>query len=462
MKKFLRLCLLLCCALSLFISTAKAAVRQPLSEDYLEKYFTTVAAASCLGVYLPEQSTEFSYLRSYGWEIMPHTHSDGKVETNFAIAVNYFPEIQKNVYLVTFRGSASKGDWKVNLKTHRVNYGGSTLAEMEKIAAGPDREGFPLVHAGFNEYVDAVLRSSVVDENGKFKGVFQKAAAGSDAFLVLTGHSLGGAAATLLGERLISLGLPRDKFTVITFGAPAIGNQEFATAYGDALNLVRITNSADPIPGSLQTFFGGYKQFGRHVKYTMSPKISSVQHDMAMYFDYSVSEYYQAFDRQVELGRLQPVPSARTEQGVPVVALWINTAEKLQQVASVTDIKRFAADEFKRMLPSYMVMDTALHPDAYATKDVVRISREAGADYVLICGVDGKRPQNHNYWYLSLEQALFDSKGNMLLMSSYAKKVAPAVGNIQALGENLLQFGKDLQERLPFVRLQHEPKLTME
>ena len=45
----------------------------------------------------------------------------------------------------------------------------------------------------------------------------------------------------------------------------------------------------------------------------------------------------------------------------------------------------------------------------------------------LICGVDGKLPRNQKYWYLNIEQALFDRNGNMLSMAGFAKKVAPAV-----------------------------------
>ena len=160
------------------------------------------------------------------------------------------------------------------------------------------------MHEGFNEYVDTVLQTSVLNDDGSFRGVFGELMQNDDAFLILSGHSLGGAAATLLGERLVSLGVPREKFIVVTFGAPAIGNKEFAEQYGDKIHLLRITNTADPIPGSLQTFFGGYKQFGKHIKYNLSTKISSVQHDMAMYFDYSINEVYKAFDEEVAAGRL--------------------------------------------------------------------------------------------------------------------------------------------------------------
>ena len=90
MRRLFCLLLTLICSL-LFSLSCGAATKQPVSPDYVDKYFTSVAAASCLGVYLPENSTEFNYLRAYGWRIMPQKLRSGRVETNFAIAHNYFP-----------------------------------------------------------------------------------------------------------------------------------------------------------------------------------------------------------------------------------------------------------------------------------------------------------------------------------------------------------------------------------
>lgn len=432
-----------------------AATPQPVSPVYIQKSITKIAAASCLGVYLPQSSMEFDYLRSYGWQIEAQSERQDKVETNYALAKKYFPAVKKTVYLMTFRGSASNADWKINLQTKHVNYGGRSLEEMQAIAKGTLDKNLPAVHAGFNSYTDAVLRSAVVDANGNLQGIFRRVQQEPDTFLILTGHSLGGAVATLVGERLASLGLPKDKFIVISFGAPAIGNEAFAAAYAEKIKLLRITNSSDPIPGSLQTFFGGYKQFGEQIKYSLPNKVGSVQHDMAMYFDYSISEYYRERDRQISLGRLQPVKDKQVTDK-PIVAVWLHISKELQKLAYVTDIKRFVTDEYRNMLPSYIIMGKNLSKEAYKTQDLLELSKHEGASYMLICGIDGSQPQNAKFWYLTLEQALFDSSGHMLTMGSFGRKVAPAVGNIQAAGENLWQARRDLQAQLPFIITQHE------
>lgn len=458
MKKVLFNFLLVCvfCCVQLTASATEKSLR----EQYRDAYFTTIAAASCLGVYMPESSAEFSFMQDYGWQISPYTEGDDKVKAHFSIAHNTCVDCNKKIYMVTFRGTSSKKDWGINLATAHTRYGGTTLDEMESIAAKAPEEKKPAVHEGFNTYVNTVLRASVVDEQSSFKGVFKEIMQNPDSHLILTGHSLGGAAATLLGERLISLGMPKDKFLVITFGAPAVGNDEFAMEYGDKINLLRITNTADPIPGSLQTFFGGYKQFGEHVKYHVSPTISSQQHDIAMYLDYSVSEYYKVFDKAAEAGLVHYLPYHKSTDGVPLVALWITNAPGVAKRPYVPDIKRLITDEYKSILPSYVVMDSGLDKDAvYRFEDILRLSREVGADYVLLCGIDGEQGQAQEYWYIVLNQSLFKADGSLLGITTFAKKVSPASGNIQAAGENFLRAKEDLRKQLPFIMTEHRTML---
>ena len=451
MKKILLALLCLC----LYGTTAFAAEKS-IKEQLRDSYYTAISAASCLGVYLPERSSEFSFMRSHGWEIAPYAFEDEDVRTNFSIASNTCADCGMELYMVTFKGTTNKKDWGINLKTSHTAYGGTTLEEMEAIAKRDPQEKKPAVHEGFNTYVDSVLRSSVVDAQSKFKGVFKKVYETPNSHLILTGHSLGGAAATLLGERLISLGMPKEKFTVITFGAPAIGNDEFALEYGDKIDLLRVTNTSDPIPGSLQTFFGGYKQFGEHVKYHISPRISSNNHDIAMYVDYSVSEYYKAFDKAVAAGIAKALPYNKVTAGKPLVALWMHSSPGLAKRPYVPDIKRLIAEEYMGMLPSYVVMDDALNAETfYRHEDIMRLSREVGAEYVVICGIDGNQSKDKDYWYIVLNQGVFKADGSLMSIVTFAKKVS-ATGNIQATGENLLSAKEELQRHLPFVTVEQQ------
>ena len=105
-------------------------------------------------------------------------------------------------------------------------------------------------------------------------------------------------------------------------------------------------------------------------------------------------------------------------------------------------------------------MNKSLAKDAYTHENIVDKSRYSGADYILVCGIDGYRQPEADGWYLTLDQVLFDEQGRMLTMSSLGRKVLPAVGNIQAVGESLMAARKELNAQLPFVLEQFEPKLV--
>ncbi|MCD8175589.1 MAG: hypothetical protein LUD41_06720 [Phascolarctobacterium sp.] len=81
-----------------------------IRNDYIRAYFVSLAAASCLGVYTPDNSSEFSYLRDYGWQIIPYREINEVIESNFAVAHNYFEDVDKEIYLIIFRGSVTKKD----------------------------------------------------------------------------------------------------------------------------------------------------------------------------------------------------------------------------------------------------------------------------------------------------------------------------------------------------------------
>ena len=430
-----------------------------LQEEFRDAYLTSVAAASCLGVYTPYNSTEFSYMRYHGWDIMPYTQKEDGVKAYYSVARNSCPETQQVVYMVTVKGSSTKGDWKVNFKTDQVNFGGTDIETMEELADQPKLKDGPTVHRGFNAYTDVILHSSVVNDRGELQGLYKLVQQDPHTYLILTGHSLGGAVATLLGQRLLDLGLPSEKLMVITFGAPAIGNEAFADTYGERMQLLRVTNTADPVPGSLQTFFGGYKQFGENIKYSISTQNSDQQHDISLYTDHSISRYYEVFDQAVRAGLDHYLPYRRDTQGAPLVALWIQSSPGMEGKDYVPDVKRLISDEYRLLLPSYVVVDNNLDMRHYQHGEILQASREAGADYVLIIGIDGHQLRKDRQWYIALEQGLFTCSGELLSMGRFATKVLPSVGTIHATGQLFLEAKDALQGRLPF-QLQ-ENKLTL-
>lgn len=53
---------------------------------------------------------------------------------------------------------------------------------------------------------------------------------------------------------------------------------------------------------------------------------------MAMYFDYSVDEFYREYDKAVAEGSAVRMPDSRITPGVPVVALWFRDSPNLKNI----------------------------------------------------------------------------------------------------------------------------------
>lgn len=142
--------------------------------------------------------------------------------------------------LVAFRGTTqSISQWASNLE---VKY--------DKWTEGR-------VHTGFlKRYIE------IRDETIRFIKNSRKQL--RDADLIITGHSMGGAVATLFSSMLVSLKEP-DLYphAVYTFGSPRVGDSRFSKFVDRQLGdrLVRITNEFDMVP-DLPPKLMGYRHTG--------------------------------------------------------------------------------------------------------------------------------------------------------------------------------------------------------
>ena len=160
--------------------------------------------------------------------------------------------------VVVFRGTVDADELRDDAKLLR-------LVKLRSSKRG-DRAR---VHAGFVSHLDkqgcgAKLLGTVLKE----------VAARQPCEVLLTGHSLGAAAATLLAFRLDASSL-RMRLTLITFGSPRVGNRPFARAFDASPRMrhYRVQNELDPIargPWWLP-FPGCYKHTGHHVWLDASP-----------------------------------------------------------------------------------------------------------------------------------------------------------------------------------------------
>ncbi len=144
--------------------------------------------------------------------------------------------------LVAFRGSQTLGDWVYNANLQLVAW------------PGPGR-----VHQGFFVALDAVWQGLSA----------QLADLPVDRKLWYAGHSLGGALAMLAADRL-RLEQDRSCAGIFTFGAPKVGDAEFAQDYDHALRdkTFSLLNHGDPIPW-LPLFHSEFAECGQG--YYMNP-----------------------------------------------------------------------------------------------------------------------------------------------------------------------------------------------
>ncbi len=432
-------------------------------------FFSMLASA---GAYVPENSTEMKYLHYYGWEFTPHRATVGKTVVHYITAKGKVMD-GTPLYVVSFRGSVDKKDWTTDLTTAQVVYGGNSLEESEKIAGilgrNPDgidtevadagngtsrpamdtglqeekkesgKTTLPSVHKGFNSYADAALRALLEPS-----GFLEQYRAETGARLLLTGHSLGGAVAALVGQRLIDFGFDPARLQVITFGAPAIGNKVFAQEYGSRMNLIRVTNTQDPIPLTMQAVLRNYKQFGEEVRFRIPKTFNNVNHVLNLYLDFGLRYYYNTFDKAVAYGIVREWPDAgQSVPGKPVVLLHVkrDEAARLKETAAV--LERFMLNEYRRLLPNYIIAPPGSDP--YETM------RESGADYLLLLEFAAVPSRENNSWYLTLEQTLSDKEGKVLAVGSVTKHTSPLAGNILAAMEAVEIQREELLRHMPWL-----------
>lgn len=448
---------------SMFSAGDTKTVRQQKTE-YNNAYSILFSIIASSAAYAHQEGIEISYLRDHGWSFTPHRITDGKTTVHFITAKGSMAD-GRPMYVIAFRGSAEKKDWAADFATGQVAYGGSTLEESEQIA-GKSSDGtkemaaletaakeagattLPKVHKGFNSYAGLALRMLLDSASYEFLRQFRDE---KDARLLLTGHSLGGAVATIVGQRLIDYGFAPDRLQVITFGAPAVGNKAFKQMYGDRLDLLRVTNTEDPVPLVLQSVLRNYKQFGKEVRFRIPKTFNNMNHFLHIYLDSGLNNYYNALDEAVRSGIKQDWPDElRSKEDGPVILLYVEgDGEKKGSGANVKSamdlLERFMLNEYKTLFSNYIVVRTPLDP--------YEAMRTYNADYLLTLKFHADTNQYNNNWFLTMEQTLSDKDGNLLASGTASKRTSPLAGNILAAMEVLRVQKAELLRKFSWLKL---------
>ena len=458
---------------NLHIATKLSATE--FQSKYDEARMLSLAANTCAGTYVNDgKAPEYTYLGEYGWEITPYVVDRGKVEATFMTAKNTETKGKKKIGIIAFRGSKSKKDWAINFTTNKVEFGGTNLKEFQEFAEKKDVEKtIPQVHKGFNEYVMTAfsLQEDFAGDNIK-ENIAKTLMDNPNFTLLITGHSLGGAAATLMAERLVAMGIPKEQVPVVTFGAPAIGNRAFVEQYEDKINLTRVVNSLDPVPGSLQSFFSGYKQFETVKTLKVSAQDVAFQHPISLYFDLAMKNFYDVTDEGVAAGYLKASPSEIRTGKEPLVAIFVAESKKNINSIFAPYIRRFVLNEYKNMLPSYVVIDKkndthrfdSHKPDGhksdrqnaeyYNFQEVISEAKSAGAEYVIILETEMKRMGQTDTWFSTLNQGVFKAAtGRLVTMNATATRVTVDQGAMQSIVKDMEECRDVLKDNLDFLKI---------
>ena len=366
------------------------------------------------------------WLEDLGWLIDTHEYATALADGRVHILARQLPDGEQ-VYVLAFPGTERKQDAIVDLRVTRVPFGGTVPTEFEAVAAAVENKSGakPLVHKGFHDYTQAALFSEKLPDFGNLTlgEVIARDLRTHPAYtLYLTGHSLGGAAATLAAARLADMGVSPQQLRVITFGAPAVGNTAFARAYEKRMQLTRITMEGDPVKAALQSLSGSYAQFGEKVVW--SSHLERFPHDMTLYLDEALRHYYQ--ERQGD------------EKGPSLIS---GTAEQAKGPVYVAPLQFDLGDMLLDDKP-YMqqvvqgILRASYQPLVFGKEgeDPFLTARQQGAKFILVERFRGKRIKNEQANFrLVLEEEIYDGQGNLLTFQSYSM-TAGTLTPLEAVG----------------------------
>lgn len=350
------------------------------------------------------------YLEHDGWKIDRYNQKKGRDGARFLLLQK--PNAAGGItYVAAIVGTETLGDIKIDLKVDKVYFAGKNLEEFAMNAAKkniPDTE--PKVHRGFHEFVQAGPAATFPNNTGSFLSLLQRIENNPNNRLYLTGHSLGGAAATLAAARLVSAGFNPEKIEVITFGAPAIGNTAFAAKFAPILRLTRVINSGDPVTGALQTVVGGYTQFGREIKWKL-PTAMDDPHKLTAYIDTAIKNFYDkrrlAILAGMELAKPATASPASLDR-VYLAPLQTTLPDSLQP--DFRYMQEALQDEYRKLLPNHIT------PVNNTTVDWQNAAIAAGCRWAIVSEVSATRlKQEENIYYITLYQTVYDvADGNIV------------------------------------------------
>jgi len=165
------------------------------------------------------------------------------IEENELVIIGY--NSPYNAIFVGFRGSSNIQNWLDNLQVQLVKPYNDTQIEVE--------HGFYKIYSALDQKIYTII------DNLRLKYDTNN--------ILVTGHSLGGAIATLFAFDVCYYNVPYKIYSLITFGSPRVGNNYFSE-YVSMCDFAsfRVTHHYDIVPHVPEEFLG-YEHISQEVWY---------------------------------------------------------------------------------------------------------------------------------------------------------------------------------------------------
>ncbi len=361
-----------------------------------------LACAICsMGAYSDDEGYLMrSMLATRGWQIEKLSRKN-----NLADAKAYLAS-KGDVKILAIAGTESLKDVEVDFRLGRVQLNGNTALDADEKHSGDKL----FVHRGFRDYADVVLGDGLAER------LKASLAQNPRETLYLTGHSLGGSVATIVGIRLADSGVSKAQLKVMTFGAMAVGSKALAAAYDGKLDLTRVVVKGDIVKKSLRAL--GYVQFGKALEYRQSATSDHLEHKMAVYLDCAIRDYFAAggtFNHE-----------AKTKNDAAIYAAPIIVVEdclhKDDAEILLPALNNSLTNHFSNLILA-PTRSVELDEDKIADEDFdeyVAAARNLGCKYVLIRILNAKkiRDAKAGSKLVTLEEIILNDKGIPLFMQT--------------------------------------------
>ena len=401
--------------------------------------FLFVEAAASEAAYSGELSELLrARLTAAGWEIV-----GAETVGHRGTVGRFFHMVRRDadgaeLHLIAFPGTERGSDVWTDLRMKRAAFGGHAPAEFLAVRNTPkeERGGMPLVHRGFLDYCQAALFTDAAEGETAGERLAADLRAHPSEKLYLTGHSLGGAAAILAAARLSDLGVSPDQLIVTTFGAPAVGNEDFVRTYQDRFTLRRVVMLGDPVKDALPSPLG-FHHFGERIDWQPTRTTAAFPHTMTVYVDAALRRLYDTHDSSGALTFLVGKENRTAGHTVYLAPIEVEVDDALAEDVPYLRAVLRDAQYVRNAATVFAPADTSGPLDVSVQ---ARAARTVGAEQMLVYRISGEKLRDaHETYRLTLERSVYDRDGNLLATGARAA----ATGALTPMEVILYLFAQD-------------------